>query len=819
MRNALKLLVFFCSSLVICVPAISQTRQEEFSKFYIEFINPIKIKMPTDPRKSLTLIREYRSNSKSLVETNNQKRANAVFDRLEAEALLRLGSSQEALPLAQRAVNTLYNLSPKSDDLGDALLTQGGVQAADGNVSSALMNYQKAYEVFHNIRDYRGEYTALMIIGMLYNNGKDNNKSLKYYYMANEIHIEDNRLKLALYNNIATSLQDMSNFSSANRYYFLARELAQGETSRPLFCRIAINISDNLLQQRKWSASQQNLAPCLADVSQGRFPNLASQTWAVAAEASFQAGDRQAAQKQIARAFEGVDPAKTSIAFHLAHNAAYEIYKADGQPAKALVHLAALKRLDDEATQLATNTSTALMAARFDFANQELKISQLKADELRRSVAYEHSKSRTQRFILLGTLGSFAVIITLLLIGLVTIRRSRDKVNAANDDLAATNSALGKALAAKTEFLATTSHEVRTPLNGILGMTQVMLAEPGVEPLIRDRLDVIHGAGMTMRALVDDILDVAKIEAGNLSIETMPFDLRATLAGAAQLWTEQAHDRSISFDVDLDDCPHGTIGDPARVRQIIFNLLSNAVKFTERGRISLRAVRDGDAAIRVEVADTGIGIAPGKLDEIFESFRQGDASTTRRFGGTGLGLTISRNLARAMNGDVSVSSVEGQGSTFTLTLPHIDAELTSPCTAQADAADLLILERNPIMRSMWRTLFAPETSAIAYAGDSAEAVPCIRAGGIQRVLIDHQTIAAAADVPGALGAICSAASEAGATTYLLWPDCPEAERQELIAGGVDAVILKPVSGATILRRLFPLPPEQTTVRVLETQVA
>ena len=658
-----------------------------------------------------------------------------------------------------------------------------------------------------------------MVMGIIYNDGKDNSKSLKYYRMANEIDISDPNLKLALYNNTALTLQDTKKFSEANEFYILARDLARNNKNDLLFCRITINISDNMLQQRKWNASEKNLAPCLEEVSQGRFPSLSSQTWAVAAEASFQSGDRQTAQQEITHAFAGVNPTKTTMSFQQAHAAAYEIYKAADQPKKALVHLEALKRLDDEATQLATNTSTALMAARFDFASQELKISQLKADELQRSIAYEHTKARTQRFILLGTMAALAVIITLLLVGLVTIRRSRDKVNAANQDLETTNSALGKALAAKTEFLATTSHEVRTPLNGILGMTQVMLAEAGIEPLMRDRLDVIHGAGMTMRALVDDILDVAKIETGNLAVETMPFNLRATLTGAAQLWTEQPRDRSISFDVDLADCPHGTIGDPARVRQIIFNLLSNAVKFTERGSVSMRTVRGDDATIRVEVTDTGIGIAADKLDEIFESFRQGDASTTRRFGGTGLGLTISRNLARAMNGDVNVSSVEGQGSTFTLILPHADAELTSPCAAQGEVPDLLVIERNPIMRSMWRTLFSSETTAITYAADSAEAVTCLRAGGIERVLIDHQTIAGTDDVNGALGAICAAAADTGAMTYLVWPNCPESERQALIVNGVDAIIWKPVSGAKIVKRLFDHPVDETTVRGLETEAA
>ncbi|RZL98845.1 MAG: hypothetical protein EOP68_24890, partial [Sphingomonas sp.] len=348
----------------------------------------------------------------------------------------------------------------------------------------------------------------------------------------------------------------------------------------------------------------------------------------------------------------------------------------------------------------------------------------LRAEELRRSVAAAESQARFERTIFVVAASAVTVIIGLLTWLLFTIRRSRDKVRAANDDLATTNAALGKALAAKTEFLATTSHEIRTPLNGILGMTQVMLADPALDGGVRERLGVVHTAGTTMRALVDDILDVAKMETGNLTIEHVPFDLCATLTAATQLWEVQARGKGLAFRADLDGCPALVIGDPARLRQVVFNLLGNAVKFTADGGVTLFTRVDRDAGrVEIVVVDTGVGIAAAQQESIFEAFRQADTSTTRRFGGTGLGLSISRNLAEAMGGGIRVDSVEGEGATFTLTLPLVEAVAAPVVRAPDAASSVLVVERSPIARAMWRSLLVPQP--LVFAGTAAEAVATI----------------------------------------------------------------------------------------------
>jgi len=400
------------------------------------------------------------------------------------------------------------------------------------------------------------------------------------------------------------------------------------------------------------------------------------------------------------------------------------------------------------------------------------------------------------------------VVVLLLTFGLLTIRRSRNQVRAANIDLAATNTALGKALAAKTEFLATTSHEIRTPLNGILGMTQVMLADRALDAGMRDRIEVVHGAGVSMRALVDDILDVAKMETGNMTIEHVPFDLKATLREVSRMWEEQARARGIAFMLDLADCPERIEGDAARLRQIIFNLLSNALKFTENGSISGRASATDDAEhpkLVIEISDTGIGIASDKHEIIFESFRQVDAGTTRKFGGTGLGLAICRNLARAMGGDVTVRSEAEKGAVFTLELPLVRAEaMAEGAEEQARPRALLILDRNPITRSMLRAILEARAGAVVFAGSVDEAIGLICAGGVGRLLIDDATIKAGDDVPAALAILAGAARPAGTASALLWPAPDEDQRAAFLAAGIDMVIAKPIAGAALAEMLYPL---------------
>jgi signal transduction histidine kinase/CheY-like chemotaxis protein len=583
--------------------------------------------------------------------------------------------------------------------------------------------------------------------------------------------------------------------------------LAEQMGSHLTVTRIVINIAQADLGLGAYDKAAAGLARATRLSQKGDAAVYQPQIFATEAELARRRGDFSRAVRLVNQAFDEAGGDRDTITFRDAHDTAYKAYKALGQSGPALEHLEILKRLDDKAASLAASANTALMAARFDYANQNLKIAQLKARDLQRKISYERAHARTVRFVFIAAGGVTIIIIVLLAGGLIVIRRSRNEERAAKDDLAVANTALAKALAAKTEFLATTSHEIRTPLNGILGMTQVMLADDALSTRTRDRLDVVHSAGMTMRALVDDILDVAKIETGNMTIEHAPMDMRAILRDVAAIWRDQAQARGLEFVVAVDDCPVHVMGDAARMRQIVFNLLSNAMKFTERGHIALAAsvVEEGEGdRLRVCVSDSGVGIPPDKLDDIFESFRQADASTTRRFGGTGLGLAICRNLARAMNGDILVTSTVGQGTVFTIDLPLIaargESEKDQP---EMERNALLIVDRNPITRCMVRAFLESRTDAIDMAASLPEAVDRVSAGGVAIVLIDEATARSAGDSADQILRDLARAAGSTVETVLLWPGPTAADIAHFTALGIDRVIAKPIAGPALAAELYP----------------
>lgn len=220
----------------------------------------------------------------------------------------------------------------------------------------------------------------------------------------------------------------------------------------------------------------------------------------------------------------------------------------------------------------------------------------------------------------------------------------------------------------RADFLASMSHEIRTPLSGLLGMLDVALDNTS-DRAQRNRLEIAHNAGYSLLSLLNDILDVSKVEAGKLSLEKIPFSLRALIEEITTLHAQQAHRKHIDLvNETAPDLPENFLGDPTRTRQILNNLLSNAIKFTERGTIRVRADWSGNAA-SLEVIDTGIGMSKEAQKRVFTAFSQADPDTTRRYGGTGLGLTLCRQLVDRMQGQIQVESQQGQGSHFTVTLP------------------------------------------------------------------------------------------------------------------------------------------------------
>ncbi|MBH0202209.1 MAG: hypothetical protein HP496_07935, partial [Nitrospira sp.] len=240
---------------------------------------------------------------------------------------------------------------------------------------------------------------------------------------------------------------------------------------------------------------------------------------------------------------------------------------------------------------------------------------------------------------------------------------------------------------AKSQFLANVSHEVRTPLNGILGMSELVLQTP-LNDKQRRYMETLHKSGRALLQVINDILDISKIEAGKLTLEHVAFDLRRLLKEVLDLFSGQAESKGLKLTAVLaDNVLSDYEGDPVRIRQILTNLLGNAIKFTPQGEIALHVgvVEDtvGTTTLRVTVRDTGIGIEPAAQAKLFTPFTQADGSTTRKYGGTGLGLAIVKQLVHLMGGAVGVDSVSGQGSTFWCT---VQLKKTSPQSGRVLAA-------------------------------------------------------------------------------------------------------------------------------------
>jgi PAS domain S-box-containing protein len=306
---------------------------------------------------------------------------------------------------------------------------------------------------------------------------------------------------------------------------------------------------------------------------------------------------------------------------------------------------------------------------------------------------------------------------------------------------------------AKSTFLANMSHEIRTPMNAILGLTHLMRAD--ATPAQAERLEKIGGAGRHLLSIINDILDVSKIEAGKLQLEQSDFALGAVLDHVRSMITDAAQAKGLRVEVDGDSVPLWLRGDQTRLRQSLLNYASNAIKFTASGSVALRAklLEDtGDTLlIRFEVADSGIGIATDDLDRLFHAFEQADTSTTRKYGGTGLGLVITRRLAELMGGKVGADSTAGQGSTFWFTarLQRGHGIMpVAPVTATADAeqqlrlhhggARLLLVEDNAINREVAVELLYGVGVSVDTAADGREAVEKVQANTYALILMDIQ---------------------------------------------------------------------------------
>jgi PAS domain S-box-containing protein len=418
-----------------------------------------------------------------------------------------------------------------------------------------------------------------------------------------------------------------------------------------------------------------------------------------------------------------------------------------------------------------------------------------------------------------------------------TLAAVKEAAEAARDAAERARAEAEAANLAKSTFLATMSHEIRTPMNGVLGMVDV-LERQGLSEIQRHTVATMRESGHALLQIIDDVLDFSKIEAGRLELESTAFSLSGLVNAALDTFRPQVVAKGLTLVAEIDaGSQDALVGDPARVRQVLFNLLGNAIKFTERGSVRVRAgttaLGGGRTRVTLVVTDTGIGLGEEQLARLFEPFVQADSSTTRQFGGSGLGLSIVRRLSRAMGGDVGVESTPAVGSTFTVTLTLDAAPSDSPlkmllrpaakstaniAPKSGEGPRVLVVDDHPVNREVLTLQLKLLGVDADNAANGVDALAAWVPGRYAAVLADiHMPRMDGHELARRLRASEAEHGAMRVPIVAVTADATKGEEERCLAAGMDAYLAKPVSIERLratLERWLPIQNEEA-VRVSE----
>lgn len=783
-----------------------------------EEITAAKKSMMGAPQKALDAAQRAETLAKDDNFGADKKSALATSLWLQAESTTRLNRPVDAAPIIERAMLELDDR--KSQLGGDLLLSKGRLSRVLGRDNEALNSFQSAFAIFEEIGSDRSQAIALQGIGTLYDDAHQYRRMIEYYAKASEVFSDDAMLDLVSLNNRANAYRELEEFDKAQALSREALDMAVASGSDMLQARILTNIAVIEIRAGRFDEAATAIEEGLVKIENPEAAGWAPFLWGAKAELELARGDLSAAEQAIEKTFADMDISATTAPFRDFHEIASVIYQKQGSPDLALQHHQAFKKLDDQGRDVAASANLAILNAEFDLANKELEIEKLNRGRLESDIALVKARERQKGTIALGLiiigLGALLFLVRMNLSARKTHRITaglNSELAGKNTELAETNIQLEKASQAKMEFLATTSHEIRTPLNAINGLTDVVLNADTISPQDREYLEIVNTSGKHLLCIVNDILDISRLESGRLPVEEKPLNVTDTLLDVAEIWRRPAEQKGLAFTVNSATSDRQYMTDDRLLRQILSNLISNAVKYTNQGEIIVGIETHEEAGFDITVADTGVGVAPELHKQIFESFRQADNSRSRPHEGAGLGLAIVKKIAAALGGDIKMESAPDIGTTFTVSIPakrsyQVSNEMDAPSVKAAPAEinsflsvqdeqellsglNVLVAEDNANNALLMQAMLKGRVGSVEVAENGEEAVKAVQVRNFDVILMDKRMPVMdgieAAKAIRSLPLPCHSVPIIAITADIL-----PGSREEILANGMDECIEKPV---------------------------